>query len=138
MGLPALKKLEVAIHPNLNSVTMGDCTVRCNRESRRISCLIVDTDNIDQIIAKQARNKKDLVDVFLISLHFSEELATVKSDFGKDVDQRLKHLITEFADVTEDPHVLPPHRGHLDHKMQLTSYPPDTEEIDFQCLSMKS
>ena len=32
LGLPALKKLEVAIHPNLNSFTMGDNTVQCNRE----------------------------------------------------------------------------------------------------------
>jgi hypothetical protein len=83
LGLPALKKLEVAIHPNLNSFTMGDYTVQCNRESHRISCLIVDTDKLNQIIVKQARNKKDPVVVFLISLHFAEELATVKSDFGE-------------------------------------------------------
>jgi hypothetical protein len=50
--LPALKKLEVAMHPNLNSFTMGDYTVQCNRESRRISCLIVDTDKMNQIIVK--------------------------------------------------------------------------------------
>jgi hypothetical protein len=55
---------------------------------------------MNQIIVKQARNKKDPVDVFLISLHFVEELATVKSDFGEQFDQRLKNLITEFADVT--------------------------------------
>jgi hypothetical protein len=41
LGLPALKKLEVAMHPNMNSFTMGDYTVKCNRESRRISCLIL-------------------------------------------------------------------------------------------------
>jgi len=74
--------LEVAIHPNLDFVTIGDYTVQCNRESRRISCLIVDTGKINQPIAKQARNKKNLVDVFLISLHFIEELATLTSDFG--------------------------------------------------------
>jgi hypothetical protein len=82
-GLPTLKKLEVAIHRNLNSFTMGDYTVQCNRESRRISCLIVDTDKINQIIAKQARNKKDLVDVFIISLHFAEEPSNVKINFGE-------------------------------------------------------
>ena len=82
LGLPAPKKLEEAIHPNLNSDTMGDFIVQCNRESRRISCLIVDTDKMNQIIAKQAQNMKDPVDVFLISLNFAEELATVKSDFG--------------------------------------------------------
>jgi hypothetical protein len=58
LGLPALKKLEVAIHPILNSFTMGNYTIHCNRESRRIFCLIVDTDKMNQIIVKQARNKK--------------------------------------------------------------------------------
>jgi hypothetical protein len=124
LGLPALKKLEVVIHPNLNTFTMGDFTIQCNRESRKISCLLVDTDKMNQIIVKQARNKKDPADVFLISLHFVEELATVKSDFGEQFDQQLKNLITEFADVMEEPQGLPPHRGHLDHKVKLTGYPP--------------
>jgi hypothetical protein len=110
LGLPALKKLEVAIQPNLNSFTMGDYRVQCNRESRRIYCLIVDNDKMNQIIVKQTRNKKDIVDVFLISLHFAEELAIVKSEFGEQFDQQLKHLVTELADVTEGPQGLPHHR----------------------------
>ena len=64
LGLPTLKKLEVVIHPNLNSFTMGDYTIQCNRESRRISCLIDDIDKMKLIPAKQARNKKVQVDVF--------------------------------------------------------------------------
>ena len=99
-------------------------TVKCNREARKISCLIVDTDKMNQIIVKKARNKKDPVDFFLISLHFAKELATIKNDFGEQFDQQLKHLGTEFADVTEEPQGLPPHRGHLDYKMKLTGYPP--------------
>ena len=79
---------------------------------------------INKTFVKQARNKKDPVDVFLISLHFAEELATVKSYFGEQFDQQLKHLITEFVDVTEEPQGLPPHRGHLDDKVKLTGYPP--------------
>ena len=98
--------------------------VQCNRESRRVSCLIVNTNKMNQIIAKQAQNKKDPVDVFLISLHFAEVLATVKNNFEEQFDQQLKHRITEFADVTEEPQGLPPHRGHLDHKMKLTIYQP--------------
>ncbi len=78
-----MKRLNVVIHPSLNSFTLGDFTIQCDRESRRISCLIVDTDKMNQIIAKLARNKKDPLDVFLISLHFVEELAIVKSDFGE-------------------------------------------------------
>jgi hypothetical protein len=58
---------------------------------------------MNQIIAKQARNKKDPVDIFFIFLHFAEELATVKSDFGDQFDHQLKHIITELADVTEKP-----------------------------------
>ena len=64
------------------------------------------------------------MDAFLISLHFTEELATIKSDSGEHFDQQLKHLITEFPDVTEEPRGLPPHRGHLDHKVKLTCFPP--------------
>jgi hypothetical protein len=55
LGLSSLKKLKVAIYSNLNSFTMGDYIVQCNRESRRISCLIIDTDKMNQIITKQAR-----------------------------------------------------------------------------------
>ena len=79
---------------------------------------------MNQIIVKQARYKKDPADVFLISLHFAEELTTVKSDFWEQFDQQLKHLIAEFTDVTEEPQGLPPHRGHLDHKLKFTNYPP--------------
>jgi hypothetical protein len=56
-----------------------------------------------QLIVKHARYKKDPEDVFLISLHFAEELATVKSDFGEQFEQQLKHLITELANVGEEP-----------------------------------
>ncbi len=119
LEIPALN---VTIHPCLNSFTMGDCTIQCKRKSRRISCLIVDNDKMNHIyiIAKHARNKIDLEDVFLISLQFVEELTNVKSDFGEQFDQQLKHLIIEFADVTEEPQGLPPHRGHLDYKVKLT------------------
>jgi len=44
-------------------------------------CMIVDFDKIDQTIIKQTRNKKNPADIFIISLHFAEDLASVKSDF---------------------------------------------------------
>jgi hypothetical protein len=78
LGLPALKKLEEAIHPNLNSFSMGDFIVQCNRESRRISCLIVDTDKMNQIIAKQTRNKKYQAVVILISLFLLKKSQLLK------------------------------------------------------------
>ena len=87
--------------------------------------MIVDSDKMDQIIVKQARNKKTPSDdVFLISLYFAKDLATVKRDFGEQFNKQLKQLITEFADVTEDPRGLPPHREHLEHKVKLTDYSP--------------
>jgi hypothetical protein len=65
---------------------MGNFIINCNRESRRISCLIVDYDKFDQIIVKQDRNKKNPSDVFLISFYFAEDLATIISDFGEQFD----------------------------------------------------
>ena len=79
---------------------------------------------MDQIIVKQAWNKKEPSDVFHISLHFAEDLTSVKIDFGDQFNQQLKQLVTEFANVTEEPQGLSPHRGHLNHKMNLTGYTP--------------
>jgi hypothetical protein len=138
LGLPALKKLIIILHPSLNSFTMGDYTIQCNHEARGISCLIADTKKMSLIIPRLARNKKDRMDIFLISLHFAEELATVKSTFGEQLHQQLKHLITEFADIAKEPQGLPPHRGHLDYKVKLTSYPPQDRRNRLSVVSMKS
>jgi hypothetical protein len=146
LGLPALKQLNVVIHPSLNTFTMGDFTINCNRESRRISFMIVDYDKIDQIIVEQAINKKNLSVVFFISLHFAEDCASVKSDLGEQFDQKLKQLVTELADVTYEPQGLPPHQGNLEHKMKLTGYLPrqrrkrlsvlEFEELKRQCIEL--
>jgi hypothetical protein len=82
------------VNPSLNTFTMGDFTIHCDRESRRIFYIIVDYDKINQINVKQARNKKSPSNVFVISLHFTEKLVTVKSDFGEQFNHQLKHLIT--------------------------------------------
>ena len=44
LGLPTLKQLGMIIHHSLNAFTMGNFTKCCNRESHRISCVIVDSD----------------------------------------------------------------------------------------------
>ena len=67
LGLPALKQLGEVIHLRLNIFTMRDFTKNCNCESRRISCMIVDSDKMNQIIVRQSRNKKNPIDIFLIS-----------------------------------------------------------------------
>ena len=107
---------------------------------------IEDSDKMNQIIAKHVRNKKKPSDVFLISLHFAEGLASVKYDFEEQFDQQLKHLIAEFADVTEEPQGLSPHPGHLDHTVKLTGYPLrhrrnrlsvcEYEELNRQCTEL--
>jgi len=72
----------MATRPSLNIFTMGDFTINCNRESRRISYMSIDSDKKDQIIVKHAKNRKNPSDVFLTSLHFAENLTSVKDDFG--------------------------------------------------------
>ena len=79
LGFLALKQLGDVIHPSVNTFSMGNFTINYNRESRRISCMIVDFDKSDQIIVEQARNKENPSDVFLISLHFAEYLGQYSS-----------------------------------------------------------
>jgi hypothetical protein len=74
-------------------------------------------------LAKAARNKHTKSDFFLVSLHFSEGLESIKTDFGPELDIQLKELITEFTDVTQEPQGLPPRRGNFDHKIRLPGYP---------------
>ena len=50
LGFLALKQLGIVIHPSLNTFHMGNCMINCNRESRRISCMIVDSDKMNKII----------------------------------------------------------------------------------------
>jgi len=58
-----------------------------------------------------------------VSLHSSEELESIKTDFGPELDIQLKEYVTEFSDVTQEQQGLPPHRGIFDHKIRLTAYP---------------
>ncbi len=72
MGLPSLKIVNMVIQPNLTYFTIEDFTIHCEREPRRISSQLVDYGKMTQIIIKHARNKKNLKDVFLISLNFAK------------------------------------------------------------------
>ena len=97
-----MKQLGVVIHPSLKTFTVGNIATNYNYESRRISYLIVDSAELEQIIIKQVRNKKNLGDVFLLYLRFDEDLATTRSDFEDRFDKQRKELIMEFMDVTGD------------------------------------
>jgi hypothetical protein len=58
-----------------------------------------------------------------VSLHIVEELESIKTNFGPELDIQRKELVTEFVDVTHELQELPPHRGIFDHKNRLTAYP---------------
>ncbi len=86
-------------------------------------------------------------ELFLVSLYFSEQLESIKIDFGPELDIQHKVLVTEFVDVTEEPQgLLPPHRGIFDHKIRLTGYPKrqrrnrlyvhEYEELKRQCTNL--
>jgi len=64
LELPALRDLDVNIHPSSNDFTVKNATVAFNREPRRISCLLVDTGKMDKILIKQSRNENNLANAF--------------------------------------------------------------------------
>jgi hypothetical protein len=142
-GLPAMKALNMSIQPSINSVFIGGVPLACESQPRRVSCLLADSSKMQKISAKAARNKHTESELFLVPLHFSEELESMKTDFGSKLDTQLKKLVTEFVDVTHEPQGLPPHRGTFDHKIRLTAYPkrqrrnrlsvPEYEELKRQC-----
>jgi len=90
--------------------------------TRRVSCLLDDSPKMHKILAKVARNKLTESELLLVSLRFAEELESIKTDFGPELDMQLKELVTKFANVTQESQGLPPHRGIFDHKIRLTAY----------------
>jgi hypothetical protein len=80
-GLPAMKDLNMSIHPSKNIVLLGDISFQCETQPRRISCMLVDAPKMHKILTKAARNKHTASELFLVSLHFTEELESIKTDF---------------------------------------------------------
>ena len=76
-----------------------------------------------KILAKAARSKHTESELLIVSLHFVEELESIKIDIGLGLDTQIKELVTQFADVTREPQGLPPHRRIFDHKIRHTAYP---------------
>jgi hypothetical protein len=121
-GLPAMKELDMSIHPSKDMVLIGDIPFLCESQSRRLSCLLVDSSKMHKILAKVGRSKHTESELFLVSLHFPEELESIKTYFVPELDTQLKELVTEFVDVTKEPQGLPPYRRIFDHKIRLTVY----------------
>ena len=57
LGLTALKKMDVVVHPSLNAFTMEDFTIHCNRELSRIFCTIIESGKMIKIIVKIVGSK---------------------------------------------------------------------------------
>ena len=89
------------IQPSNKSVLIGDIPLACESQPRRVSCLLVDSSKMQKILVKVARNKHTKSELFLVSLHFCEELESIKTDFVPELDTQLKKLVTEFADATQ-------------------------------------
>ncbi len=111
------------IQPSNNSEIIGDMPFACDSQPRRVSCFLVDSTKMQKILAKVVRSRLAESELFLVSLHFSEVLESIKMDFGPELDTQLKQLVTEFSDITQEPQGLPPHRGIFDHKIRLTASP---------------
>ena len=96
-----------------------------------------------EILAKASRSKRTKSALLLVSLHLAEDLNCIKADFGSELNTRIKELRARFADISQEPQGLPPHRGIFDHKIRLTAYPkrqrrnrlfvPEYEELKRQC-----
>ena len=123
-GFPTMKELNISIQLSKDMVLISDISFICESQLRRVSCLLVDSSKMHKELTKAARDKHtNKSELFRGSLHFVEELESIKTDFGPELDIQLKELATEFADVTQQPQGLPPHRGIFDHKICLIAYP---------------
>jgi hypothetical protein len=142
-GLQAMKELNMSIQPSNDLALIGNMHFSCEAQPRRISCFLMDSYEMQKILAKAARNKHTESELFLVSLHFFEESESIKTDFDPELDTQLTELVTEFADVTQEPQGSPPHRGFFDLRIRLTVYPkrqrhnrlsvPEYEELKRQC-----
>ena len=71
-GLPAMKALNMSIHPSKDMVLLGDTPFQCESHPRRVSCMLVDAPKMHKILSKAVRNKHTESELFLVSLHFAE------------------------------------------------------------------
>ena len=99
-GLPAMKDLNMSIQTSNDLVLIGEISFSCESQPHRVSCLLADSSKMQKILAKAARNKQTESELFLVSLHFAEELESIRTCFGPELGIQLKKLVTKFIDVT--------------------------------------
>ncbi len=71
-------------------VLIGDIPFQCESQPHRVSCMLVDAPKTQKILAKAARSKRTESELFLVSLHFTEELESIKTDFGSEFDTQVE------------------------------------------------
>jgi hypothetical protein len=79
----------MSIQPSNDLVLIGGMPFPCESQPRRVSCLLVNSYKMKKILTKGARNKHTKSELFLVSLHFSEELESIKTNFGPESDIQL-------------------------------------------------
>ncbi len=95
-GLPTLKVLNMSIQPSNNSVLIGDMNFACESQPRRVSYFLVDSTKMQKILAKAIRNKHRETELLLVSLHFSEELESIKQTLVLNWIHNLNSLSLNF------------------------------------------
>jgi hypothetical protein len=101
--LSSMKELIMSIQPSKDLVLIGDISFSCESQPRLVLCLLVDLSEMQNFVAKAARNKHTESELFLVYIHFAKELESIKTEFGPILDIPLKDLLTQFADVTQEP-----------------------------------
>ena len=123
LGLPGQKELNMIIIPTDDMINIGGVDISPKSVDRRVQLNLIDADKMEQIMKKASRSNKQTSDFFTMSIQQVQEMSEISSYFGDDYDQKLRDLINEFSDVSEEFKGLPPDRGDLNHKIRLTGEP---------------
>ncbi len=65
-GLPTMKELNMSIQPLNELVLVGEIPLSCQSQPRPVWCLLVDSSNMQKILAKASRNKRIESELFLV------------------------------------------------------------------------
>ena len=130
LGIPGLKALDVQLNvPDGVAVVRGDA-VPCTSEPRRVACEVISPNKLAKLCRKAARVTStgraatNVGTFFLCTLQpAAPSVDDITTDFGPDFDERVKAVVREFPTVTADFEGLPPSRGALDHRVELTGEP---------------
>ena len=149
LGLPAMKALDIVVRPSDNTVTANGKPVDCSPQPRTVECHVIEPDRLAKLARKAQRTNRQQGEFFLVSIQpgdHDDSIAGIKTDFGDEFDSKLRTLVHSYEDITKDFEGLPPSRGNLDHRVELTGTPArqrrnrlspaETAELHKQCKEM--